>query len=161
MPNKLQSRKKIFVLIFLMGGPYYTLIVLWCNIRLAKKSYKWEFFIFMQNFSFRPFLNLGAQITCPQNWCTNLKSALDQPLFIPKFLSQTYTQWDIRIFCLLGEGEVIPKKQRKKPTEVGKYSWEHEGAKYLNLFLYYFWEEILRLLFSLYSITLINPSLLS
>ena len=31
-------------------------------------------------FLFVPFLNLGAQIRCPKNWYTNLKSALDQHL---------------------------------------------------------------------------------
>ena len=31
-------------------------------------------------FIFLPFLNLGAQIRCPQNRYTDLKSALDQPL---------------------------------------------------------------------------------
>ena len=33
-------------------------------------------------FSFLTFLNLGAQIRCTQNWYTNLKSTLDQPLMI-------------------------------------------------------------------------------
>ena len=31
-------------------------------------------------FFFLTFLNLGAQIRCPQNWYSNLKSALNQPL---------------------------------------------------------------------------------
>ena len=31
-------------------------------------------------FLFLPFLNLGAQIRCPQNRYTDLKLALDQPL---------------------------------------------------------------------------------
>ena len=31
-------------------------------------------------FLFLPFLNLGAQIRCPQNWYTNLRLALDQPM---------------------------------------------------------------------------------
>ena len=36
-------------------------------------------------FLFLPFLNLDAEIRCPPNWYTNLKSALDQPLnlFLP------------------------------------------------------------------------------
>ena len=53
----------------------------WINIQLAKKSYRRQFFIFMQKvFPFLPFLNLGAQIRFPQKWYTDLKSALDQPL---------------------------------------------------------------------------------
>ena len=32
-------------------------------------------------FLFLPFLNLGTQIRCPQNWYTGLKSALDQLLY--------------------------------------------------------------------------------
>ena len=31
-------------------------------------------------FLFLPSLNLGTQITCPQNWYTDLKSPLDQSL---------------------------------------------------------------------------------
>ena len=34
--------------------------------------------------SFLPSLNLGAQISCPQNQYTDLKSALDQPLTLQK-----------------------------------------------------------------------------
>ena len=33
-------------------------------------------------FLFLPFLNLVIQISCPQNWYTSLKSALDQPLLV-------------------------------------------------------------------------------
>ena len=62
----------------------YCVNVFWFNIQLAKKSYRWQFFIFMQNISFfpPPFLILGAQIRCLQNRYTDLKSALDQPRFI-------------------------------------------------------------------------------
>ena len=88
----------------------YSVSVFWFNIQPAKKSYRWQFFISMQNVtSFAlwcffmdrvqqsqgcramtrrqfTFLNLGAQISCSQNWYTNLKSALDQPLFkVPCF----------------------------------------------------------------------------
>ena len=36
-------------------------------------------FLFLSKTSvfFLPFLNLGSQISCPQNWYTDLKSALD------------------------------------------------------------------------------------
>ena len=45
-------------------------------------SYRWQFLFLCKTlvFLFLPFLNLGTQIRCPQNWYTNLKSALDQPL---------------------------------------------------------------------------------
>ena len=33
-------------------------------------------------FLFLPFLNLVIQISCPQNWYTNLKSAIDLPLLV-------------------------------------------------------------------------------
>ena len=54
----------------------------WFNIQLAKKSCRWQIFIFMQSvtFLFQSFLNFDAQIKCPQNRYTDLKSALDQAL---------------------------------------------------------------------------------
>ena len=62
----------------------YCVNVFWFNIQFAKKSNRLQFFIFMQDFSFsfRAFIKLGSQIRCPQNWYTDLKSALDQPLML-------------------------------------------------------------------------------
>ena len=41
-------------------------------------------FLFLHNTLgfFLSFLNLGTQIRCPQNWYTDLKVALDQPLYV-------------------------------------------------------------------------------
>ena len=47
------------------------------NIQLAKKRYRWQFFIFKGTvFLFLPFLNLGAQIRCPKNRYNDIKSDL-------------------------------------------------------------------------------------
>ena len=68
--------------------PIYYNNLFWFNIRLAKKSCRWQIFTFMQNvtFLFLSFLNLGAQIRCLQNRYTNLKSAVDQPLMLLRLL---------------------------------------------------------------------------
>ena len=60
----------------------YCVNVFWFNIQLAKEL-KMAVFSFYAKlcFSFLPFLNLGAQISCPENPYTDLKSPLDQPLF--------------------------------------------------------------------------------
>ena len=59
----------------------YCVNVFWFNIQLAKQSYRRQFLFLCKTlaFLFLPFLNLGAQIRCPQNRYTDLKSALDQP----------------------------------------------------------------------------------
>ena len=48
----------------------------WFNIQLAKKTYRWQFLFLCKTFFLR-FLNMRAQISCPQNRYTDLKSALD------------------------------------------------------------------------------------
>ena len=60
----------------------------------AKKSCKWHFFILCKTlvFLFPPFLNIGAQVRCPQNWYIDLKPVLDQPLtngIFVQFLPET------------------------------------------------------------------------
>ena len=77
----------------------------WFNIQLAKKSCRWQIFIFMQNvtFLFLSFLNLGAQISCPQNRYTDLKSALDQPLRKSTFINRKTE------FCKNSASQLWPK----------------------------------------------------
>ena len=60
----------------------YCVNVFWFNVQLAKKSYRWVLLFLCRKLVFRflPFLNLEAQIRCPQNQYTDFKSALDQPM---------------------------------------------------------------------------------
>ena len=53
------------------------------NVSLLKRVADCSFLFLCKKlaFLFLPFLNLVAQIRCPQNQYTDLKSALDQPLF--------------------------------------------------------------------------------
>ena len=45
------------------------------------------YFYARQFFLFPPFLNLGVQIRCPQNWYINLKLPLDKPLVFKLLLA--------------------------------------------------------------------------
>ena len=78
-PNSLVTYLRFPMIVFCS---VYCVNVFRYNIQPTKKSYSQQFFILCEKlvFLFLPFSNLGAQIWCPQNWYTDLKLALDQPL---------------------------------------------------------------------------------
>ena len=71
----------------------YFVNMFWFNIKISKKSYRWQFFLLSCKtlvFLVLSFLSLVTKIRCPKNRYTDLKSALDQPLISSNILFRIY-----------------------------------------------------------------------